>query len=478
MTTEPVERRSSARSTLAISCVATLLVLINFTAPVSTVQTVRAALGSGPSGQTWILGSISVGLAACLMVAGTLADDYGRKRMFVIGGALLVVSTVVCAVAPVTPVFVLGRIVQGAASAALLASSLGLLAHAFAPGPERARATGLWGAMVGGGIAIGPVFSALLGRATDWRVTYWVLAVLAALVMLWAARSLEESRSAHKRAFDLAGVLTLGAGITLLIAGLTEGRGGWGRPHVLVFLAAAVVLLAGFVVIEKRVAEPMLEPAFFKRPAFVASVVGALVTGMGVIGLMTYVPTAAQSMQGLSPLGSAGLLAFWSGLSFVAAPQARRFVARVGDRQQVAAGLALCGIGELALAGIGEESSWWRFVPGLVLAGLGSGVVNAALAGLAVRSVPAHRVAVGSAANNASRYLGSSLGVALVAAILALAPRGGGAAHEMSTGMSWAAVVSGCLAIAGAVLVALCRERTEPAGAAVPAPGPQVPESV
>ncbi|MFI0979748.1 MFS transporter [Streptomyces sp. NPDC021093] len=457
---------------------ATLLVLINFTAPVSTVQVIKTALGSGPSGQTWILGSISVGLAACLMVAGTLADDYGRKRIFVIGGALLALATVVCAIAPSTPVFVLGRIVQGGASAALLASSLGLLGHVFAPGPERARATGLWGAMVGGGIAIGPVFSALLGKVTDWRVTYGVLAVLAVLVMLWGIRTLEESRSEHRRSFDIAGVLTLGLGITLLIAGLTEGRSGWTQPHVVIFLVAAVLLLAGFVWVEKHVAEPMLDLGLFRRPAFIASIVGALATGMGVIGLMTYVPTAAQSMLGLSPLGSAGLLAFWSGLSFVAAPQARRFVTRVGDRHQVAVGLVVCGIGELALIGIDEQSSWWRFVPGLVLAGLGSGVVNAALAGLAVRSVPAHRVAVGSAANNASRYLGSSLGVALVAAVLALAPRGGGAAHEMGTGMSYAAVIAGVLTIVGAILVAVCRERPEPVSTVETSDSPKLAQSV
>nr|WP_237550431.1 MFS transporter [Streptomyces sp. SID8354] len=452
---------------MAISCVATLLVLINFTAPVSTVQTVRAALGSGVSGQTWILGSISVGLAACLMMAGTLADDFGRKRIFVIGGLVLVLATVVCAVAPTTLVFVLGRIAQGGASAALLASSLGLLGHVFPPGPERAHATGLWGAMVGGGIALGPVLSALISKATDWRATYWAIAAIAALVVVWGKASLGESRSAHRRRFDFPGVITLGLGVSLLVAGLTEGRGGWTQPHVIVFLAVALVLLATFVWVEKRAVDPMLDLALFRRPAFVASVVGALVTGIGVIGLMTYVPTAAQSMLGLSPLQSAVLLAIWSGLSFVAAPQARRLAGRVVDRHQAAAGLALCGVGEIALAGISENSSWWRFVPGLVLAGLGSGVINAALAGLAVRSVPPHRVAVGSAANNAARYLGSSLGVALVAAILAFVPRDQGtAAHAVSTGMSYAAVIAGALTIAGAILVVLCRERVPAEGAA------------
>ncbi|MGP4002182.1 MFS transporter [Streptomyces sp. 8N706] len=461
MTSDPVDHRSSARATLAISCTATLLVLLNFTALVSTVRIIGAELGSGASGQTWLLGSISLGLAASLMVAGTLADDYGRKRLFVIGGAALTLATVVCAIAPTTAVFVLGRAVQGAASAALLASGLGLVGHVFAPGPERVRATGLWGAMVGGGIAAGPVFSALLIKVTDWRITYWITALIVALVTLWGVLALKESRNEQRRRFDLAGVVTFAAGISLLVAAFTEGRGGWTRLHVLLFLGVALLLLAGFVWIERRATDPMLDLALLRRPAFIASTVGALMTGLGVIGFMTWVPIAAQGVLGSSPLQSAGLIGIWSGLSFVAAPQARRLTGRVVDRHQVAAGLVVCGVGEIALTGITEHSSWWRYVPGLVLAGLGSGVVNAALAGLAVRSVPAHRVAMGSAANNAARYLGSSVGVALVAAVLAFAPRGGGAAHELGIGMSHAAAISGVLALVGAVLVALCREHTD-----------------
>ncbi|WP_171162045.1 MFS transporter [Streptomyces sp. I05A-00742] len=463
---EPVTHRSTARTTLAVACAATLLVLMNFTATLPTAGLVAADLGSGASGTTWILGSIGVGLAASLMAAGGLADDRGRKRTFVAGGLLLVLASAVCAAAPGTVVFVLGRLVQGAGSAALLAAGLGLVGQAFAPGAARARATGLWGAMVGGGIAVGPLFAALLVKAVDWRFCYVALAVLAAGVTLWGAVSLTESRNERRRGLDVAGAVTLGLGIALLVAALVEGRGGWGRPRVVVLLVAAVVLLAAFAVVERRVAEPLLDLALLRRPAFVASTAGALVIGAGVVGLMTYVPMVAQTLFGLSPLRSAALLAVWSGLSFVVAPHARRLAGRVGDRHQVAAGLVVCGAGELALAGIGEHSSWWRFLPGLVVAGVGSGVVNAALAGLAVRSVPADRVAVGSAANNASRYLGSSVGVAVIAAVLAAVPHGGGAAHEAGVGLSHAAIAAGVLTLAGAVFVALCRERVR----AVPAP--------
>lgn len=476
MTNAPeIERPAVARATLAVSCAATLLVLINFTAPVSTVPIIGENLDSGASGRTWILGSISVGLAAFLMAAGSLADDHGRKRVFVIGGVVFVLASVACALAPTTLVFVLGRIVQGGASAALLASSLGLLGYVFPPGPERARATGLWGAMIGGGIAVGPVFSALLIKVAGWQLAYWIIALIAALVTLWGNFSLMESRSEQRRRLDLAGVVTLGGGLSFLVAALTEGRSGWVQAQVLLFLAAALVLIAGFVWIERRVTDPMLDLALLRHPAFVAATIGALVTGAAVIGFMTYVPIAAQRVLGLSPLQSAGILGIWSGLSLVAAPQARRLIRFVGDRQQIVAGLTLCGVGMIALVGISEDWSWWGFVPGLTLAGLGSGVVNAALAGMAVRSVPAHRVAMGSGANNTSRYVGSSLGIALVGAVLALAPPGGRAAHEFGTGMSYGALVAGALAIVGALLVALCRERPDQDNAVVTRkePGPE-----
>ncbi|RKT88388.1 Major Facilitator Superfamily protein [Saccharopolyspora antimicrobica] len=466
VTGSAVDRCPSARATLAISCAATLLVLVNFTAPVSTVQIIGAELTAGASGQTWMLSSISVGLAAFLLVTGSLADAFGRKRIFVVGGALLGLASAMCAMAPTALVFVLARVFQGGASAALLATGLGLLGHVFPPGPERARATGLWGAMVGGGITVGPVFSALLIKVAGWPLAYWIIAVLSSLVAVWAARSLGESRGERPRKLDLAGVVTLGGALSFLVAALTEGRGGWTRPHVLAFLAAALVLLVAFVRAERKAAEPMLDLGLLKRPAFLAATVGALVTGAAVIGFMTYVPIAAQQVLGLSPLASAVLLGAWSGVSFVAAPQARRLTGRIEARDQIAAGLALCGIGQLTLIGIGTQSAWWQLVPGLVLAGAGSGIANAALAGLAVQSVPPNQVAMGSGANNTARYLGSSVGIALIAAVLAMAPSGGGPAEDFATGMTCAAIVSAVLSILGAVVVASLRERRTPARAA------------
>lgn len=459
MPSESTEQHpAAARATLVVSCAATLLAIINFTAPVSTVSAIAANLDSGVAGQVWILGSISVGLAASLLVIGSVADDYGRKRIFLIGCAVFVLASVPCAVAPDTTVFALGRVLQGIASAAILTTSLGMLGHAFPSGPARMRATGLWAAMVGGGIAVGPVYSALLIRVSDWRVAYWVIALAWAAVMVWGALTLTDSRNYQRRRLDIAGAVTLGGGISFLVAALTESRDGWDRPQVVGFLVAAIVLLVAFPLLERRVAEPMLDLALLKYRAFIASTLGAFVTGVSVIGFMTFVPLEAQQVLGLSPLIGAGILAIWSGLSWLAAPQARRLSGLLDGRYQVAVGLAVCGVGELALIGIGEHSSWWRFVPGLAIAGLGSGLANAALTGLAIQSVPADRVAMGSGANNTARYVGSAVGIAAMATIISLASSRGDAASQFGVGMSYSAVVAAVLSFVGAFLVSLCRD--------------------
>lgn len=157
---------------LGLAAAGTLLTLVAFTAPIATLNSTAAGLGAGASGRTWILSSMSVGLGAALLSTGTLSDDLGRRRTFVAGSLLLAVSSVLGALAPGTLTFVLMRVVQGIGGAAVIASSLGLIAAAFPPGPGRARASGVWGASLGAGIATGPLLSAGLDRLNSWRDVY------------------------------------------------------------------------------------------------------------------------------------------------------------------------------------------------------------------------------------------------------------------------------------------------------------------
>ncbi|MER7909019.1 MFS transporter [Streptomyces sp. NPDC096068] len=449
---------------MAVTATATAVALMNYTAPMPTLPAVAAAFGTPPAAQAWLLNGTPLGLAAFLLVAGGLADAYGRRRVFLLGTLALGLTTALGALAGSTSAFTAARIAQGAASAAVLAGSLGLLAHAYPTGRDRIRATGLWGASVSGGIALGPLLAGALSL-TDWRLAYGALgagALATAAAGAWwlpgpeprqtAAKRTSEAGAPHPTPYsaprpDVMGALTLGLALAALLTALTLGRDGWLRAPVGALLLASAALTALFAAVEARSGNPMIDLALLRRPAFLASTLGALFTGLAVIGLFSVVPALLQAGTGMSALDTAWLFLLWSGTAFVAALQARRLAVRLSAAHQLALGFALSAAGVLTFLGALEgHAGAWRLLPGLLVAGAGSGLLNAALPRLAVDSVPPERAAMGSGANNTARYIGSSAGVSLT---LALATAGPDAAL----------VASAALAVTGAALALVLARR-------------------
>ncbi|MER5749695.1 MFS transporter [Streptomyces sp. NPDC002088] len=449
-TTTRAERNQHAapgprpRATLALTSAATAVALMTYTAPMVTLPEMAADLHTAVSAQAWLLNGTPLGLAALLLVAGSLADDYGRRRIFVAGTLALGITTALGGLTTSTWLFTLTRVAQGAASAALLASSLGLLVHAFPTPRGRLHATGVWGAFVSGGIAVGPL---LTGSLPDWRLGYVILGAAALIVAALSARTLSESRAPRGGRPDLLGATTFGLALVALVAALTLGRDGWLRAPVGLLLAAFVLLMGVFTLVERRSATPMIDLSLLRRPRFLASSAGGLFTGLAVIGLFSFLPALLQRALGLSALDTAWLFLLWSGLSFAVALQARRLAGRIVPRHQLALGFLLHAVGVLAMLGAIGAGSWPRMLPGLVVAGVGSGLLNAALPLLSVESVPPERAAMGSGAQQTFRYIGSCAGVALT---IALTTSGG----SLAQGADIAIAVSAGLAAVGAVSVA------------------------
>ncbi|WP_326722854.1 MFS transporter [Streptomyces sp. NBC_00243] len=441
-----------AGRTLALTSAATAVTLMNYTAPMVTLPATAATLHTPVSAQAWLINGTPLGLAALLLVAGSLADDYGRRRMFLAGTVALGITTALGALANSTLLFTLARVAQGAASAAILASSLGLLVHAFPTPRGRLRATGVWGAFVSGGIAAGPLLAGAMALA-DWRVAYVVLGAVALAVAALGSRALTESRAPRGGRPDLAGAFTFGLALVALVAALTLGRDGWLRAPVGLLLAAFLVLTAVFVLVERRTRTPMIDLGLLRHRRFLASSAGGLFTGLAVIGLFSFLPALLQQTLGLSAMDTAWLFLLWSGLSFVVALQARRLAGRVSPRHQLTLGFTLHAVGALTMLGAFDAGSWARMLPGFVISGIGSGLLNAALPLLAVESVPGARAAMGSGAQQTFRYIGSCAGVALT---IALVTSTGGLAH----GADVAIGVSAGLALVAAVTVGVLRERS------------------
>ncbi len=406
---------------------------------------------AGVAGEAWGLSGMSLGLGAALLTAGALADDVGHRRVLRYSAGLLAAASAVGALAPRMEILIAARVLQGVAGGGILAAGLGSIGRTFASGPARTRATAVWGAAVGAGVTVGPLGGAGLAAAVGWRSGFWVEAAAAAAVLA-AATTLTETRTSARRSLDLPGITTLGAAMTLLTAALVETRHGWFANTTLVLAGAAMLMLGAFATVELRSRSPMLDPRLLAQPRFLASISGALFTGLAVVGLMSYAPALMQQSLNISVLGSAAVLAAWSGTSMVVALAAGSLPSRLSAQTRLLIGLALAAVGEVSLTGLGSGTGWTRLVPGLFVTGLGSGVINAALGRIAVESVPRSRAGIGSGANNTARYLGGAAGAALVVSIASA-----GGAHGLVDGWNIAALVSAGLCALGAAIVASCR---------------------
>lgn len=441
--------------TLAVASIATALVLVVFCEPLTTLTVTAHALGAGPGAQAWILSAMSVGAAAGLLGSGAVGDDYGRRRTFLAGTVVLAVASVAGALAPNALLLIIARVVQGLGGAAILACGLGLIGQVY-PGKALARATAIWAAALGAGVATGPILASAFAAVGGWTAPYWFAGV-AAIALGIAGRSvLAESRAVTPRRVDVAGTLLLGFGMAASLAGLTQSRTGWDQGSVYVLLFTGFALLGGFVAVERRIASPMLDLSLFRRPEFAGATVAALASGAGVLSIMSLIPTVLERAAGVNTITAAVLLLAWSATSVVTAIAARSL--SFAPRTLLIGGLIGCAVGQLGVYGLHADSSILRLLPGMFLAGAANGILNAALGRQAVASVPADRSAMGSGANNTARYLGSATGLTVCTVILTHSGAASGAAGLLA-GWNIAVLVTAGFSLLGAVAACCARPR-------------------
>ncbi|WP_051393120.1 MFS transporter [Glycomyces arizonensis] len=414
-TLAPPRARTRGDLVLIVASAAPLLAITNFAAPLILLPQTAAALGTAATAHVWILNAVTIGMAAPMLALGSLADNLGRRRVFTIGAWTLAAASLLAALAPNTAVFVAARIVQGMAGAALLTTSLGILNVAFPDPKEKRKATSVYGAMAGAGMAVGVLAAAGLDALWGWNAPYWAFAVVAALIAIGAKAVLPESKAEHPRRVDVAGTLSLGAGMAALMAGLIRGQQGWTDPLVIALIAAGAVLGGVFVAVELRSREPMIDLRLFGRPMFVVATVGALVLGLAVIAVVNVSPSFWQQRFAITTAEATWLFAFSSGTAFVVSLLVRNLP--LEPDRLLMAGFGLEAVGTVLLMTTSATWSWTMAWISMLGIGIAYGFINTALARLAIVSVPADRGSMGAGANNAARYLGAALGLPILVAI-------------------------------------------------------------
>ncbi|MFT4199206.1 MFS transporter [Gordonia sp. (in: high G+C Gram-positive bacteria)] len=402
---------------LGVICAATFMLLLDVTIVAVALPEIQHSLGASFTALQWITDAYALALAALLLTAGSIADRFGRKRVFLGGLVVFTLGSVLCGTAQSAGMLIASRVLQGVGGAALFATSLALLAATF-HGRERGIAFGVWGAVTGIATALGPVLGGVITTGIGWRGVFWVNLPIGIVAIVATLLRVDESRSPHARRVDLAGMAVFTGALLALVYGLTEaGQRSWSSGIVVASLITAAVLLAVFVLIESKVAEPMFDLSLLRVPTFVGGSIAAIAMNGTLFAMLIYLVLYLQDSQGYNALQTGLRLLIMSACSMVVATVSGRMSERVPVRWLIGPGLFLVGIGLMLMQGLHGASPWTHLIPGLIVAGIGSGLVNPPLASTAVGVVDVHRAGMASGINTTFRQVGIAVGIAVYGSI-------------------------------------------------------------
>ncbi|HET6964728.1 MAG TPA: MFS transporter, partial [Acidimicrobiales bacterium] len=416
--TDPAAERSRKRLILAVCCMSLFIVGLDATVVNVALPSIGAQLRTAVSGLQWTVDAYTLVLAALLMLSGSTADRLGRKRTFQVGLVLFSLGSLSCSLAPSVGLLIAFRALQAVGGSMLNPVAMSIFTNTFTARRERAQAIGIWGAVVGLSMGLGPVVGGMLVTSVGWRSIFWINVPIGITACILTALFVPESRAPRPRRFDPVAQILL----VVILAGLTfaiiEGarRGYTSAPIVLCFAGAAAGV-AVLIPYERRRAEPLIDPRFFRSAPFSGATVIAVASFAALGGFLFLNTLYLQQSRGLSAL-QAGLDTLpMAAMTVLLAPLSGMVVGRRGARPPlVVAGVFLCASGAMLTTISLTTSFAWLFAA-YTLFGIGFGVVNAPITNTAVSGMPNSQAGVAAAVASTSRQIGSALGVALLGAL-------------------------------------------------------------
>jgi len=405
--------------TLVAVCIGTFMLLLDITIVNVALPDIQHALHSSFSDLQWVVDAYALTLAAFLLTAGSLADMYGRRLMYLVGLIIFTAASALCGFATSTLMLQLSRGLQGVGGAIMFAVSLALLADAFR-GKERGIAFGIWGGVTGLAVAIGPLAGGLLTTGLSWRWIFFVNVPFGIAAVVIAVLRVSESRAPQASGPDWLGFVLFTVALASLVYGLIESsQRSFGDHLVVGCFAVAAVLLVAFVITELRISHPMFDLSLFKLPTFTGGSVAAFGVSASIFSVLLYLVLYLQDILGFSALGTGVRVMVMSGAILVTATVAGRLSSKVPVRLLIGPGLILVGVGLLLMRGLSAGSGWTHLIPGMIVGGLGVGLVNPPLASTAVGVVTPQRAGMASGINSTFRQVGIATGIALLGTLFA-----------------------------------------------------------
>ncbi|MCX5147827.1 MFS transporter [Streptomyces sp. NBC_00320] len=428
---------------LAICCMSLLIVSLDVTVLNVALPSMRRELHASVPGMQWTLDAYTLVLASLLMLAGSTADRIGRRKVFAAGLVVFTAGSLLCSLAPTLEWLIAFRMVQAVGGSMLNPVAMSIITNTFTAPRERARAIGVWGAVVGISMAVGPLIGGLLVDSVGWRSIFWINLPVGLLALALALRFVPESRAGRPRRPDPVGQLLVMALLGSVTYGIIEApAAGWNSPVVLGCTALAVASLAGLLFHEPRRAEPLIDPRFFRSAPFSGATVIAISAFAALSGFLFLNTLYLQDVRGLSALDAGLYMLPMALLTFLCAPLSGRLVGNRGPRPSLLiAGTAMAASGVLFAAFSAQTSTPLLFTA-YVLFGLGFGMVNAPITNTAVSGMPRAQAGVAAAVASTSRQTGGTLGVAVIGAVLAAGTASGADFIEATRPAWW--IITGC----------------------------------
>ncbi|HYY82700.1 MAG TPA: DHA2 family efflux MFS transporter permease subunit [Actinomycetes bacterium] len=460
---------SARRWVLALTSLASLMVMLDMLVVTTALSTIRLHLGASIEELEWTVNAYTLSLAVLLMTASALGDRLGRRRLLVAGLGLFTAASAACALAPGIGWLIAARAVQGAGAAMVVPLAMALLGAAF-PAEQRARALGIFSGVTGLATVGGPLVGGAVVQGLAWQWIFW-LNVPIGLVLVPLIRNRIQEGYGSGTSVDVGGLgLVTGAALGL-VWGLVRGNGsGWGSFEVVGSLLAGTLLLVAFVAWELRAREPMLPMRFFRSRAFAAGNAACFLLYGSIFGAAFFFAQFLQTALHYGPLGAGLRLVPWTVTLSLVAPVAGARVNRVGERPLIVAGLLLQAAGFAWIALIAEPGlAYSAMVVPLVVAGCGVSMAMPAAQNAVIGAVPRSAIGKASGTFNTLRQLGGTFGIAILAAVFA-ATGGYASAQAFSDGFGAATGVAAGMSLAAAIAGLLTPGRRPPSPVVAPAP--------